>query len=92
MGASWYGTRYRKLFFDFHSPGSTVGLAAAFDAERWADRVRATGAQAISVCTKCGYGYSFYQKGHVRYQHPIYRLGSICWRSRLWPSTGAGFV
>jgi len=70
MGASWYGTRYWKLFFDFHSPGATAGLAAAFDAERWADRVRATGAQAISACTKCGYGYSFYQKGHMRYQHP----------------------
>ena len=24
----------------------------------------------MSVFTKCGYGYSFYQKGHIRYQHP----------------------
>ncbi len=67
---SWYDTSYRKLFFDFHSPGTTEGLAAAFDAERWADRVQEANAQAVSVFTKCGYGYSFYRKGSIRYVHP----------------------
>ena len=68
--STWYTTSYRKLFFDFHSPGTTEGLASAFDAERWADRLAAANAQAVSVFTKCGYGYSFYQKGAVRYRHP----------------------
>lgn len=67
---SWYDRSYRKLFFDFHSPGTTQGLAAAFDAERWASRLQEANAQAVSVFTKCGYGYSFYQKGSIRYQHP----------------------
>lgn len=40
MPASWYDTSYRKLFFDFDSPGATVGLASAFDGERWAERLR----------------------------------------------------
>jgi len=67
---SWYDTSYRKLFFDFHSPGTTVGLAASFDAERWAERLLAAKAQAVSVFVKCGYGYSFYRKGEIRYVHP----------------------
>jgi hypothetical protein len=60
----------RKLFFDFHSPGATTGLAARFDAERWADRLQEAHAQAVSVFTKCGYGYSFYRQGRIRYTHP----------------------
>lgn len=67
---SWYDTSYRKLFFDFHSPGTAVGLARDFDGERWAQRVQDAGAQAVSVFTKCGYGYSFYRQGSVRYVHP----------------------
>ncbi len=67
---SWYNTSYRKLFFDFHSPGTTAGLASAFDAEKWADRLQAAHAQAASVFTKCGYGYSFHRKGTLRYTHP----------------------
>lgn len=70
MAESWYASTYRKLFFDFHSPGAAVGLASAFDAERWAERLVAANAQAVSVFTKCGYGYSFYQKGRIRYLHP----------------------
>ncbi|MCY3017440.1 MAG: beta-galactosidase trimerization domain-containing protein [Planctomycetota bacterium] len=70
MARSWYETSCRKLFFDFHSPGTAAGLAAAFDAERWAKRVQQANAQAVSVFTKCGFGYSFYQKGRIRYQHP----------------------
>ncbi len=67
---SWYDTSYRKLFFDFHSPGTTEGLASAYDAEQWASRLQATHAQAVSVFTKCGFGYSYYRKGHIRYVHP----------------------
>jgi len=67
---SWYATSYRKLFFDFHSPGATTGLASAFNAEGWADRLQAAGAQAVSVFIKGGYGYSFYRKGKIRYVHP----------------------
>ena len=67
---SWYDTSYRKLFFDFHSSGATVGLASTFDGERWAERLEAANAQAVSVFTKGGFGYSFYQKGSVRYRHP----------------------
>ena len=67
---SWYDTSYRKLFFDFHSPGATTGLARAFDADQWAARVQAAHAQAVSVFTKGGYGYSFYRKGRIRYSHP----------------------
>lgn len=70
MSRSWYDTSYRKLFFDFHSPGTAVGLASAFDAERWAARVQEANAQAVSVFTKGGYGYSFYRKGSIRYIHP----------------------
>jgi len=70
MSKTWYDDCRRKLFFDFHSAGTAVGLAAAFDAERWADRLVAAHAQAVSVFTKCGFGYSFYQRGSVRYQHP----------------------
>ncbi|OGV69836.1 MAG: hypothetical protein A3K19_28960 [Lentisphaerae bacterium RIFOXYB12_FULL_65_16] len=70
MSTSWYETSYRKLFFDFHSAGAAVGLASAFDAERWAERLVEANVQAVSVFTKCGFGYSFYQKGRVRYQHP----------------------
>ncbi len=70
MAATWYDTSYRKLFFDFHSPGATRGLATGFDAERWADRLHAAHAQAVSVFGKCGYGYSYYQKGAIRYRHP----------------------
>jgi hypothetical protein len=72
---SWYDTSYRKLFFDFHSPGTTEGLASAYDAERWIGRMQAAHAQAVSVFTKCGYGYSYYQKGSVRYQHPYLPQG-----------------
>ena len=68
--ASWYDTSYRKLFFDFHSPGTTEGLASAYDAERWVSRLQAAHAQAASVFTKCGYGYSYYRKGRIRYVHP----------------------
>ncbi|MGC9360858.1 MAG: beta-galactosidase trimerization domain-containing protein, partial [Anaerolineae bacterium] len=67
---SWYDTSFRKLFFDFHSPGATVGLAADFDAEGWADRLKEAGAEAVSVFVKGGYGYSFYRKGEIRYVHP----------------------
>lgn len=67
---TWYDTCYRKLFFDFHSPGTTVDLARDFDGERWAQRLQEAGAQAVSVFTKCGYGYSFHRKGSVRYVHP----------------------
>lgn len=67
---SWYDTSYRKLFFDFHSPGTTEGLASAYDAECWISRLQAAHATAVSVFTKCGYGYSFYQKGTIRYKHP----------------------
>ena len=70
MSASWYDTCYRKLFYDFHSPGATVGLASAFDAERWAERLQAANAQGVSVFTKGGYGYSFYRQGSIRYVHP----------------------
>jgi hypothetical protein len=70
VSGSWYDSSYRKLFFDFHSPGTTEELAADFDAERWAARLQEAHAQAVSVFTKCGYGYSFYQKGSIRYQHP----------------------
>ena len=67
---SWYKTSYRKLFFDFHSPGTATGLAARFDAEAWAERLSEAGVQAVSVFIKCGFGYSFYRKGSVRYPHP----------------------
>jgi hypothetical protein len=68
--SSWYETCTRKLFFDFHSPGTAVGLARDFDAERWAERLQEAAAQAVSVFTKCGYGYSFHRRGSVRYVHP----------------------
>ena len=72
---SWYDTSYRKLFFDFHSPGATTGLAAGFDAARWADRLVAANAEAVSVFIKGGYGYSFYRQGEIRYVHPSLPAG-----------------
>jgi hypothetical protein len=70
MTTSWYDTSYRKLFFDFHSPGAATELAAAFDAQGWAARLQDAGAQAVSVFAKGGYGYSFYRQGSIRYPHP----------------------
>ncbi len=67
---SWYETSFRKLFFDYHSHETVKGLAAGFDAERWADRLAEANVQAVSVFTKCGSGWSFYRKGTVRYVHP----------------------
>jgi len=55
---TWYNTSYRKLFFDFHSHSSAVGLASAFDAEAWAGRLQAANAQAVSLYAKCGFGWS----------------------------------
>ena len=66
----WYGKCFRKLFFDFHSSQHALGLAAAFDAEGWAERCAQAGAQAVSVFIKCGFGWSFYRKGSIRYVHP----------------------
>lgn len=70
MTESWYDTSYRKLFFDFHCPGATVGLAAAFDAESWAARLEEANAQAASVFAKGAFGWSYYRKGSIRYIHP----------------------
>jgi hypothetical protein len=67
---SWYATSFRKLFFDFHSSEGAVGLGADFDAEGWADRLVEAGAQAVSVFAKCGFGWSFYRRGAIRYVHP----------------------
>jgi hypothetical protein len=67
---SWYNTSYRKLFFDYHSHSSALGLASNFDAEAWARRVQEANAQAVSVTLKCGCGWSYYRKGHVRSVHP----------------------
>ena len=47
-----------------------VGLASAFDAEAWARKVQGANAQAVSVTLKCGSGWSYYRKGHLRYVHP----------------------
>ena len=54
---SWYGTSYRKLFFDFHSRSTVVGLAKGFDAQRWAQRLQDAHVQAVSIFVKCGAGY-----------------------------------
>ena len=67
---SWYGTSYRKLFFDFHSRSTVVGLAKGFDAQRWAQRLQDAHVQAVSIFVKCGAGYSFGQRGSLRYLHP----------------------
>lgn len=67
----WYARSYRKLFFDYHSHSTSAGLASAFDAERWARQVQETNAQAVSVTAKCGRGWSYYRKGHVRHVHPL---------------------
>lgn len=67
---SWYETSFRKLFFDFHSSGTAIGLASRYNAEQWAQRVQEANAQAVSVITKCGFGYSYYRKGNIRYVHP----------------------
>ncbi len=67
---NWYANSYRKLFFDFHSHSSAVGLASAFDAERWAQRLEEANAQAVSVFVKGGRGWSLYRRGSVRHVHP----------------------
>lgn len=70
MPSSWPGQAYRKLFFDYHNHSTALGVAAAFDAPRWADQLVAAQVQAVSVCAKCMYGWSYYQKGSHRYVHP----------------------
>ena len=67
---TWYDTAYRKLYFDFHSQETAVGLASAFDAERWADQVASAHAQAILVFCTCHFGWSYYRRGKLRYVHP----------------------
>ncbi|MCC6859959.1 MAG: beta-galactosidase trimerization domain-containing protein [Bryobacterales bacterium] len=67
---AWYATSYRKLFFDYHSHSTAMGLGSAFDAEGWARRLAEANAQAVSVFTKCGQGWSYYRKGKVRHVHP----------------------
>jgi len=66
----WWDETYRKLFFDLHSSQYAAGLASDFDAERWAERIEATGAQAVSVFMHCAYGWSFHRKGSYRHVHP----------------------
>ena len=72
---SWYDSSYRKLFFDFHSSQHAKGLASGFDAERWAKRLVAAHAQAVSVFMKGARGWSFYRKGSYRYVHPMLPAG-----------------
>ncbi len=67
---SWYNTAYRKLFFDFHSQETVKGLASGFNAERWAEQLAEANVQAVSVFTRCTFGWSYYRKGQVRYVHP----------------------
>ncbi len=70
VNTGWYAGAYRKVFFDFHNYSTAVNLAAHFDAERWAKALLKIKAQAVSVCVKCGFGWSYYQKGRIRYIHP----------------------
>lgn len=70
LDIDWYATTYRKVFFDFHSHSAAVGLARKFDAEKWAKSLLKIHAQAVSVFAKCGFGWSYYQKGKIRYIHP----------------------
>jgi len=67
---NWYANSYRKLFFDFHSHSLAVGLASAFDADRWAQRLEKANAQAVSIFVKGGRGWSSYRRGSVRHVHP----------------------
>ena len=67
---NWYKESYRKLFFDFHTHSSAVEVAREFNAEKWAEELETTGAQAVSAFAKCGYGWRYYLDGKVGWLHP----------------------
>jgi hypothetical protein len=67
---NWHNQVFRKLFFDYHNHKDNWGLAANFDAEKWADQLKAADVEGVSAFAKCAQGWRYYQKGSVGYVHP----------------------
>ncbi len=67
---NWHNRIFRKLFFDYHNHKDNWGLAANFDAEKWAEQLKAADVEAVSAFAKCAQGWRYYQKGNVGWVHP----------------------
>ena len=67
---NWHNQVFRKLFFDYHNHMANWGLAENFDAEKWADQLKASDVEGVSVFAKCAQGWRYYQKGKVGWVHP----------------------
>ncbi len=67
---NWHEQTFRKLFFDYHNHRDNWGLAENFDAEKWADQLKAANAEGVSMFAKGAQGWRYYQKGEVGWVHP----------------------
>jgi hypothetical protein len=67
---NWFTDSYKNLFFDFHTHSSARGVAAGFDADRWADGIAEMGVQAVSAFAVDAFGWRFYRRGTTGWVHP----------------------
>jgi len=67
---NWHEQSYRKLFFDYHNHKDNWGLAENFNAEEWAEQLKAADAEGVSVFAKGAQGWRYYQKGEIGWVHP----------------------
>jgi hypothetical protein len=68
--AQWFLDSYRKLFFDYHTYEAAKDVARHFNAEKWAEQLENSLAQAVSIHTVCNKGWKYYTKGEIGYVHP----------------------
>jgi hypothetical protein len=50
----------RQVHLDFHTPGSVIPIAGRFDAEAFAETMRAAHVESVNVFARCHHGYSYY--------------------------------
>ncbi len=61
MSQSTPPLRYRQIHLDFHTPAQVEGIAADFDADRFADTLRAAHVDSVTVFGRCHHGMLYYQ-------------------------------
>ena len=52
--------RFRQIHLDFHTPACVEGIAADFDAERFADTLAAAHVNSVTVFARCHHGMLYY--------------------------------
>ncbi len=60
---------YRQVHLDFHTSGACEDVGAAFDAQQFAETVKAGHIDAMTIFAKCHHGYSYYPT-RVGVAHP----------------------